>query len=118
MPTIRARCHTCGIVDLPLAAISLDIEARSYAFGCPQCGQEITRHASRSTLMLLVAAGVSAIDNDPAAEGDPAQTEGQLSFEDWSPDPTAPALTLNDLIDFHFELEEATELAEHMLSER
>lgn len=112
MPTIRARCHTCGIVDLALAAISLNIDAGSYSFSCPECGVEITRRASRYTLMLLFAAGVSATDADPRSP------EDDLPFEDWSPDPKAPAFSLNDLIDFHFQLEEATELSEHLLQER
>jgi len=118
MPMIRARCHTCGIVDLALAAFSLNIEAGSYSFSCPVCGMEITRRASRSTLKLLVAAGVSATDADPLAETDPSSPENDLPFEDWSPDPKAPAFSLNDLIDFHFQLEEATELSEHLLQER
>ncbi len=118
MPTIRARCHTCGIVDLALAAICLNMDAGSYSFSCPVCGLEITRRASRYTLMLLFAAGVSATEADPPATTDPGSPENDLPFEDCSPDPKAPPFSLNDLIDFHFQLEEATELSEHLLQER
>jgi len=118
MPAIRARCHTCGVVDMELSAMSLSIEAGLYSFHCPVCGVEITRRASRTTLLLLVAAGVPDVADDLSLESDPSSPNAELPLEDWSPDPTAPAFTLNDLIDFHFWLQEGAELTELPLQER
>jgi len=118
MPAIRARCHTCGVVEMELSAMSLNIEAGAYSFHCPACGVEITRRASRTTLMLLMAAGVRASAADLSVEIDPSSPNAELPLEDWSPDPTAPAFTSNDLIDFHFRLLQDAELTELPLKER
>jgi predicted RNA-binding Zn-ribbon protein involved in translation (DUF1610 family) len=118
MATIRARCPSCGIVELDLSAISLSVEVGVYAFTCPKCGDEITRVASRTTLLLLTAAGVPT--SAPGEFGPPElpEIELELPFDDWSPDPEAPPFTLNDLIDFHFQLEEDEELHGLLLQER
>lgn len=97
---------------MALSEVSLSIQAGAYSFNCPLCGVEITRPASRTTLMLLLAAGVPASEPDLRVEIDPSSPNATLPLEDWSPDPTAPAFTPNDLIDFHFRLEEDAELAE------
>lgn len=103
---------------MALSEISLSIQAGAYSFHCPECDAEITRRASRTTLMLLVAAGVPASEPDLRVEIDPSSPNAKLPFDDWSPDPTAPAFTPNDLIDFHFRLEEDAELAALLPQER
>ncbi len=118
MTTIRARCNFCGIVDMELSELSLSIEAGAYTFNCPECRVEITRTASRTTLMLLVAAGVPASGQDLRVKIDPTPPTPELPFDDMSPDPTAPAFTLNDLIDFHFRLQEDAELSELLPQDR
>jgi hypothetical protein len=87
------------------AAISLFLETGgdrgAFAFVCPECSAEVSKPASRKTVALLLAAGV-----EPApAEG--AEAEGpELELEDRSPDPDAPSFTFDDLIRFHFLLED------------
>lgn len=118
MATIRARCPSCGIVDMELSAISLSVEVGVYAFTCPMCEDEITRVASRTTLLLLTAAGVPTSAPGEISVTDLPSLEEELPFDDWSPDPEAPPFTANDLIDFHFRLMEDDELHELLLQGR
>lgn len=118
MTRIRTRCPECGVVHMELSAITLSLDVGVYAFICPECQVEVTKVASQTTLMLLTAAGVAPADSNPFADADLEPPDEELAFEDWAPDPQAPAFTLNDLIDFHFRLREDTELHELLLQER
>jgi len=77
----------------------------SYSFTCPECSQEVDRPASRKTVALLIAAGVEPTSMPEAPELD-------LPSEDRSPDPDAPPLTLDDLIELHFQLQDDLALSE------
>lgn len=103
MTAIRAKCPSCGVVDLSPADISLHLHPSgplgSYRFVCPQCDEEVDKRADRRTVELLLAAGV-----EPGPK-QPATFEPPLPFEDWSPDPLAAPFTLDDVIEFHFLLE-------------
>ena len=99
MTTIKTKCPTCGEVDMGPTGIWLNLPVGevqgSYAFTCPECRFEVSKPASRKTVALLVAAGVATTPMPRVAELD-------LPPEDRSPDPDAPAFTLDDLIGFHF----------------
>ena len=104
MAAIRAQCFACGVVDLSAEQISLHLHpsgARgAYRFTCPHCRSEIDRPANQETVALLLAVGVE------VGARDEASTTGRtLPPEDRSPDPQAPALTLDDVITFHFLLD-------------
>lgn len=90
------------------AGISLELRADGdqgvYAFTCPECRVEVARPASRKTVALLIAAGVEPVEMDTVGER-------VLPLEDRSPDPTAPAFTLDELIAFHFTLEDDAAVA-------
>ncbi len=106
MAAIRAQCFACGVVDLSAEQISLHLHpsgARgAYRFTCPHCRSEIDRPANRETVALLLAVGVETVRaRDEASSGDRT-----LPPEDRSPDPQAAALTLDDVITFHFLLED------------
>lgn len=77
----------------------------SYAFTCPECNLDVDRPANRKTVALLIAAGV---------EPSPMSQDAELDLppEDRSPDPDAPPLTLDDLIELHFQLQGDLALAE------
>ena len=99
MTTIKTKCPTCGEVDMGPTGIWLNLPVGevqgSYAFTCPECRFEVSKPASRKTVALLLAAGVEPMTSDePEVRTLPA--------EDRSPDPDAPAFTLDDLIGFHF----------------
>ena len=84
-------------------AISLKVagdgEQGEYAFTCPECLTEISKRADSKIVGLLIAAGVSA----KATPVGPAPKQlPPLPPEDRSPLPHAPALTLDDVIEFHF----------------
>jgi hypothetical protein len=110
MTTIRTRCPVCGDVDLAVDAIRMSLapggDEGEYAFTCPVCVVSVTKPASRRTVALLIAAGV-----EPCEIAERA-TEPPIEFEDLSPDASAAALTLDDLIAFHFLLEDDVAIAE------
>jgi hypothetical protein len=107
MTTIKTKCPTCGEVNMGPAGISLelpvDTDHGTYAFTCPECLTEVSKPASRKTVALLLAAGVEPVESAEARI---------LPFEDRSPEPNAPRLTLDDLIAFHFLLEDDVAVAD------
>ena len=108
MTTIRTRCPECGDVDLGTDAIAMSLapdDQGEYAFTCPLCLSQVSKPASRRTAALLIAAGV-----EPTPLDHPATT-AVVEFDDLSPDPTAPVFTLDDVIEFHFALENDRSIA-------
>ena len=91
------------------AGISLELPADAdhgiYAFTCPECQAEVSKPASRKTVALLLAAGVEPVERDET----PVR---MLPMEDRNPNPSALAFTLDDLIGFHFLLEDDAAIAE------
>jgi hypothetical protein len=110
MTTIRTNCPTCGDVDMAADDISLQLtdsgDRGEYGFTCPECLADVTKPASRKTVALLIAAGV-----EPSKVTDEVPHEPVLAYEDLSPDADAPPFTLDDMIVFHFLLEDDLELA-------
>jgi hypothetical protein len=109
MTTIKTKCPTCGEVNMGPAGISLELPADAdhgiYGFTCPECRAEVSKPASRKTVALLLAAGVEPVEMDEA------ETR-VLPFEDRSPEPGAAPFTLDDLIGFHFLLEDEVAIAD------
>ena len=112
MTTIRTKCPDCGDVDLDAGAIAMSLAPEGdhgeYAFTCPECRFEVTKPASRRTAALLIAAGV-----EPAELQETAPAP-EIAFEDLSPDASAPAFTLDDVIAFHFALEDDAAIARRL----
>ena len=110
MTTIRTKCPTCGDVDMAADDISLHLtssgERGAYGFVCPECSVEVSKPANRKTVALLLAAGV---EPRPLYDELP---EPELGYQDLSPTPDAKAFSLDDVIAFHFLLEDDTALAE------
>ena len=74
-----------------------------YQFRCPACLEPVEKPANRKTAALLLAAGVD-LATEASLVGDlrtPDRPEGSVVPDrmDCSPD---PALTLDDLVSFHF----------------
>ena len=92
MTTIRSNCPRCGPVDMDPEKVRLyRRELRSeYTFVCPVCGDFVVKGADARIIGLLSGAGVKDASKHP---------------ED-IPKPDAPPLTIDDLIDFHFEIED------------
>jgi len=118
MASIRAQCISCGVVDLSADEISLHLHpsgARgAYRFTCPECHSENDRPANQETVALLLAIGVETFRKQP----EPAVVDSTLPLEDRSPDPVAGPLTLDDVITFHYLLENDVAIEELLFSER
>jgi predicted RNA-binding Zn-ribbon protein involved in translation (DUF1610 family) len=108
MTTIRTTCPRCGEVDMGPESILLQVtrggREGTYRFTCPTCMDAVEKRADRKIVALLVSAGV-----DVAGRG--TLTETRELFDDEPEDPRGalprgPALTIDDLIDFHFKLED------------
>jgi hypothetical protein len=80
----------------------------AYRFTCPECSSQVARPASRKVTALLVSAGVEPVRMDEEAEA----LTPVLPLEDRSPDPAAVPFTLDDVIAFHFLLEDDVAIAE------
>jgi predicted RNA-binding Zn-ribbon protein involved in translation (DUF1610 family) len=94
MTTIRSKCPRCGEVDMEPAQVRLLQRDRSeYTFVCPVCGDFVVKDADKKIVGLLLSAGVQWGDQLP-------------KYPEALTDPDAPPLTIDDLIDFHQELEQ------------
>lgn len=97
MTQIRTTCPTCGEIDIAPDSVLLYLTPTRdrwfFAFRCPVCGRDVHHPATRKIVAMLVAAGERSSD-------------APVPAEDRSPDPEAPPLTLDDLIELHFLLQE------------
>jgi hypothetical protein len=95
MTTIKATCPGCGEVDLTADDIVLRIGAaqiNTYGFTCPTCAQFVEKPADDRIVRLLLSGGVV-----PVPVHVPAEVLETKS---------GPALTYDDLLDFHALLEQ------------
>jgi len=96
-------------------AISLRIEAGghqgAYAFTCPECRFRVNRSADRKTVALLMAAGVG-VEHAEDLLGLLESAAHRLPIEDRNPNPDGRAFTLDDVISFHFLLEDEEVIGE------
>ena len=95
--TIRASCPTCGDVELTSRDVSVQVCASnnqgSYAFRCPACAVAVSKLAEQRIVDLLVSSGVRlSVWSLPAELDEPRSTE--------------PALSYDDLLEFHQLLQE------------
>lgn len=111
MTTIRTTCPQCGEVDMSPEAILLSIRDRagegSYRFACPTCTVTVEKPADRKVVALLLSAGVELDDED---ERSSVVASRRAAVEELEPRPSGPPLTVDDLITFHFLLEDDDEL--------
>ena len=86
----------------------------AYRFTCPSCADDVEKRADRKIVALLVSAGVD-IDRPATA---PAHPELMFDQEDpqGAPAATGPAFTIDDVIEFHFLLEDDRYIEEFLAS--
>ena len=91
MTTIRATCAACGDVELTTTDVSVMISQDSgdgtYSFRCPLCDAVVVKDCPRHTVDLLISAGV--------------HYAMFVAADEPNPDPYAPPLTHDDLLEFH-----------------
>jgi predicted RNA-binding Zn-ribbon protein involved in translation (DUF1610 family) len=119
MTTIRTTCPRCGEVDMGPEAISLSVRSSgregSYRFTCPRCDDAVEKRADRKIVALLVSAGVdleprgSSESSDTLFDQEPVETAEPLEHA-----MTGPAFTTDDVIAFHFLLEDDHYLKEFL----
>ncbi|MHB1930380.1 MAG: hypothetical protein ACYCUG_13365 [Acidimicrobiales bacterium] len=97
MATVRASCPSCGDVETTTRAVQVlrcsATGSASYAFVCPACRLRVAKEATEHVVRLLVDAGVPVVHWDLPAELD-------------EPKYGLP-VTHDDLLAFHFSLQEA-----------
>jgi len=121
MTTIRTTCPRCGEVDMGPESILLSVASGgregTYRFTCPTCYDSVEKRADRKIVALLVSAGVGVAGRQDAEE----RTEsmfGEDESEAPVPAPQGPPFTIDDLIDFHFHLEDDRYIQEFLASLR
>jgi hypothetical protein len=81
----------------------------TYRFTCPTCMDDVEKRADRKIVALLVSAGVDVASRGGGGGGGGGGTEELFDHEPLDPRPPipdAPALSIDDLIDFHFRLQD------------
>jgi hypothetical protein len=93
-------------------AISLEVtrggREGTYRFTCPTCMDAVEKRADRKIVALLVSAGVDVAGRGTVTETRDPELDDELPFDDEIPRdviPSGPAFTIDDVIDFHFKLE-------------
>jgi predicted RNA-binding Zn-ribbon protein involved in translation (DUF1610 family) len=113
MTTIRTTCPRCGEVDMGPESILLSVQdggrEGTYRFTCPMCADDVEKRADRKIVALLVSAGVGVAGGESDLdEGYETQTlyEEEDELDPRGPLPSGPPISADDLIDFHFLLED------------
>lgn len=98
-------------------AISLSVKANgregSYRFTCPSCADDVEKRADRKIVALLVSAGVD------ISSGDGPQLTHPELFDDEDAalrETDAPSFTADDLIEFHYLLEDEAYIRDFLAS--
>ncbi len=123
MTTIRTTCPRCGEVDMGPESILLSVmqggREGTYRFTCPTCSDAVEKRADRKIVALLVSAGVDVATRDEFEPRTPSLFDDEPAEVDRrGPLPDAPALTVDDLIDFHFRLQDDDAIQEFLASQR
>ncbi|HUH08845.1 MAG TPA: hypothetical protein VML96_13675 [Egibacteraceae bacterium] len=93
MTTIKATCPTCGEVgltphDIELRVDRQETDASFYAFKCPTCDGRVRKPADERVIRLLISGGVAVLETEAEPEPPKPRFEG-------------PAISHDDLLDFH-----------------
>jgi hypothetical protein len=95
-------------------AISLSVRGNgregSYRFTCPSCSDDVEKRADRKIVALLVSAGVDLERDDPVPHPELFDVEDENALI------SGPPLTIDDIIEFHFLLEDDTYIREFLAS--
>jgi hypothetical protein len=104
---LKMKCNQCGDVLVKVEDITLilqeDGRSGGYQFVCPSCFDVVERWANERELTLLRTSGVSIIYE----RDDGRRRRRRISV-------AAPPLTLDDLIDLHFLLEDEEKMWEEL----
>ena len=85
-----------------LLSVKDDGREGSYRFTCPGCADDVEKRADRKIVALLVSAGVDIARSE-------RELQSALLFDDddgGRPLPSGPAFSIDDVIEFHFLLQD------------
>jgi predicted RNA-binding Zn-ribbon protein involved in translation (DUF1610 family) len=109
MTTIRTTCPRCGEVDMGPEAILLSVlqggVEGTYKFVCPSCMDPVEKRADRKIVALLVSAGVD-VDASRAGEAGGQSELFDDEIASLERRPEGPPFTIDDVIRFHFQLQD------------
>ncbi|MDP8970644.1 MAG: hypothetical protein M3N52_09175 [Actinomycetota bacterium] len=105
MTTIKATCPICGEVGLGPEEIELRVDATGgesfYSFTCPSCLGVVRKPADQRVIRLLISGGVEVLEHeheDPTHAAPPPGEGGGAAGRESN---QGPAITHDDLLDFH-----------------
>lgn len=78
----------------------------TYRFDCPTCMEPVEKRADRKIVALLVSAGVDVSGHGSAGPAGLFDPEPEMAEDPRGPLPPGPSFSIDDLIDFHFRLED------------
>jgi len=121
MTTIRTTCPRCGEVDMGPEAISLSVRSSgregSYRFTCPRCDDSVEKRADRKIVALLVSAGVDLEPRGASEMGESLFDQEPTEFvEPLEHVADGPAFTIDDVIEFHFLLQDDRHIQDFLAS--
>ena len=115
MVIIKTTCPSCGEIDLTAEKVELRIAlggtGSSYAFDWPRCTDRIRKPADSRVVQLLISGGVAPeILAETTGEADrtarvATAREAHPTRTHVASRPSTPAITYDDLLEFHKELE-------------
>ena len=87
----------------------------TYRFDCPTCMEPVEKRADRKIVALLVSAGVDVAGRSP---GGTAELFDAEEIDDpRGPLPPGPSFTIDDVIDFHFQLQDDSYIREFLAAQ-
>lgn len=78
----------------------------TYRFDCPTCMEPVEKRADRKIVALLVSAGVDVSGGRSSGVAELFDSESQMEEDPRGQLPPGPAFSIDDVIDFHFRLED------------
>lgn len=88
----------------------------SYRFTCPGCADDVEKRADRKIVALLVSAGVDIDQDGEVAASHPGLFDDDDEWEPGTSAPSGPAFDIDDVIEFHYLLEDDRYIEEFMAS--
>ncbi len=96
MATVRANCADCGDVEMSIRQVQVEVcrstDLSTYSFLCPKCRLRASKAAAPHVVQTLLAAGATLV-------------YWEMPAELWEVK-SGPAITHDDLLAFHYDLDE------------
>ena len=89
----------------------------TYRFDCPTCMEPVEKRADRKIVALLVSAGVDVSGRPSGGTAELFDSEDELPDDPRGPLPPGPAFSIDDVIDFHFKLEDERYIAQFLAAQ-